>query len=139
MAIEHDAAIITAVQTTRSGAGNSDLDISHTSESFGIPAICDFFAAIINTDELKQLNQLMFKQLKNRYTGISNDEKFLMGVDYLKMKLYELDSSSVPIPDNSKLLNKQSGKKSSDSSPSFDISLLQKSSATNDSFDGFNF
>ena len=110
-----------------------------TKNSFGIPAIADFFAAIINTDELKQLNQLMFKQLKNRYTGISTDEKFLMGVDYLKMKLYELDNSSPPIPETSKPLNKQSGKKTSDASPKFDMSLLQKSSTTNDSFDGFNF
>jgi replicative DNA helicase len=94
LASEINCAIITAVQTTRSGSGNSDVDITHTSESFGIPAIADFFAAIINTDQLKDMSQLMFKQLKNRYAGLSINEKFLMGVDYLKQTLYSLDPST---------------------------------------------
>lgn len=69
-----------------------------TKNSMGIPAIADWFAAIINTDDLKQLKQLLFKQLKNRYNGIADYEKFILGVDYLKMKLYELDNpSAIPI------------------------------------------
>lgn len=92
LAIEYNAALLTAVQTNRAGVGNSDVDMSNTSESMGIPAIADWFAAIINTDDLKQMRQLMFKQLKNRYSGLSEMEKFLVGVDYTKMKLFALDS-----------------------------------------------
>lgn len=94
LGIETDAAILSAVQTNRAGVGNADVDMSNTSESMGIPAIADWFAAIINTDELKQLRQIMFKQLKNRYSGLSEMVKFILGVDYLKMKLFEIESSN---------------------------------------------
>ena len=95
LAKEANAALVTAIQTTRSGVGNSDVDISHTSESFGIPAIADFFAAIIATDELKELNQMMFKQLKNRYSGLSKYEKFVLGVDLMTQTLIQLEDSTV--------------------------------------------
>lgn len=136
LAIESNAAVITAVQTTRSGIGNSEVDMTHTSESIGIPAIADWFAAIIATDELKQLKQLMFKQLKNRYSGLSVDEKFLMGVDYLKMILFALDEST-PIPTTKS--DKSSNKKISDINVIFDFDMLHTIKPEVGSFEDFNF
>ena len=133
LAIEANAALITAVQTNRTGVGNSDVDMTHTSESIGIPAIADFFAAIINTDELKQLKQLMFKQLKNRYTGLSTNEKFIMGVDYLKMMLFTLDELT-PLPKNNS--NKTLNKKVDNT---FDFDKLHTIKPEVGSFDDFNF
>jgi replicative DNA helicase len=134
LAIEENAAVITAVQTNRAGVGNSDVDMSNTSESMGIPAIADFFAAIINTDELKELNQIMFKQLKNRYSGLSDYEKFVMGVNYKKMKLFDLDSgASLP---SSNPLNKKADKKEAGS---FDIDMLHQIKPPVASFDDFTF
>lgn len=127
-----NAAILTAVQTTRSGVGNSDVDMSHTSESFGVPAIADLFTAIINTDELKQLNQLMFKQIKNRYTGLSKNEKFLMGVDYLTQTLVSLDDAPMPDFRNDKKIGKLNSDTTFDSKP-----IINSGSAL--SFDEFKF
>lgn len=139
LAIETNSALITAVQTTRAGAGNSDVDISHTSESFGIPAIADFFAAIINTDELKALKQLMFKQLKNRYTGLDKDEKFILGVDTPKMKLYSLDGEiSIPISKKPEKKDKLEKNIVSKDAP-FDFDILHTIKPEKASFEDFNF
>lgn len=102
LGIENNCCILTAIQTTRAGIGNSDVNMSDTSESFGVPAHADWFGAIINTDELKELKQILFKQLKNRYSCLADNEKFLVGVDYSKMKLFELEGSAQSIPLNNK-------------------------------------
>lgn len=139
LAVEYNAALITAIQTTRTGSGNSDVDISHTSESFGVPAIADFFLAIINTDELKELHQLMFKQLKNRYSGLTKYEKFLLGVDYLKSMLYGIDeSSSIPeiTPDKNKT---DKNKKPSGNNDGFNIDMLHTIKPEVSAFADFNF
>jgi len=91
---EFNIPVVTATQTTRAGSLSSDIDMTDTSESFGIPAIADFFVAIINSDELYELNQLMFKQLKNRYRDLNLNKRFVVGVDRARMTLYDLDSSA---------------------------------------------
>jgi len=81
------------MQTTRSGFGNSDVDITDTSESFGLPATADFMFALISTEELEQSGRIMVKQLKNRYNDPTFNKRFTVGVDRSKMKLYNVDDS----------------------------------------------
>jgi len=113
LGVKNNAAVLTAVQTTRSGVGNSEIDMTHTSESFGIPAIADWFAAIVATDDLMSLNQILFIMLKNRYKGLAFMKKFMMGVDYLKQTVFCLDDDTT-IPDltppskGGKAINKKS-------------------------------
>lgn len=95
LAIENNCVVVTAVQTNRSGVGNSEVDMTNVSESLGTVMIADWMLAIINTDELKQLKQLMFRQLKNRYKNLDEPNKFITGVDYSKMKLFDLEESAV--------------------------------------------
>ena len=85
MAVEFDLPIVSATQTTRSGFGNSDVDLTDTSESFGLPATADFMFALISTEELEQQNQIMVKQLKNRYNDLTSYRRFVVGVDRAKM------------------------------------------------------
>ena len=135
LAIEHDCAVLSAVQTTRSGVGNSEIDMTHTSESFGIPAIADWFAAIVATDDLMSMNQLMFIMLKNRYKGLTFMKKFMMGVDYLKQTVYCLDNDTA-IPDlipKGKPINKKSG----DLTPTVD--MLHQIKTDTKTFQDFNF
>lgn len=94
LAIETNASCWTATQTTRSGIGNSDIDMTNTSESIGVPAIADSMFAIIDSDELRAMNQLLIKQLKNRYKDKNIKEKFVIGIDRARMKLYDLDESA---------------------------------------------
>jgi hypothetical protein len=94
LAVENKVPIISATQTTRGGFDNSDLEMTDTSESFGLPATADFMAAIITTEELEQLNQFMFKQLKNRYQDKALFKKFVVGVDKNKMRLYDVAPSA---------------------------------------------
>jgi replicative DNA helicase len=132
LGIEFDAAVVTATQTNRSGVNASDVDMTAVSDSAGTSMISDFMMAIINTDELKQLKQLMFKQLKNRYSGTSDYEKFILGVDYTKMKVYELDSgSTVPTSEKRK-------PKIETANDSFGIDMNHQIKNTT-SFDDFNF
>ena len=105
-AIENNCAVVSATQTNRSGIGASDIDQSAMSDSAGTNMIADWILAIISTDELKKLNQVMFKQIKNRYNGTSDFERFLMGVDYAKQQLYDLEASSAPEPAPAKLNSK---------------------------------
>ena len=93
LAVEHDLPIVSATQTTRSGFGNSDVDITDTSESFGLPATADFMFALISTEELEQSGRIMVKQLKNRYNDPTFNKRFTVGVDRSKMKLYNVDDS----------------------------------------------
>ena len=88
LAVEVGVPIVSATQTTRSGFGNSDPDLTDTSESFGLPATADFMFALISTEELEQQGRLMVKQLKNRYSDLVTSRKFMVGIDRSKMKLY---------------------------------------------------
>jgi replicative DNA helicase len=94
LAVEFDVPIMSATQTTRGGYDNSDIGLTDTSESFGLPATADFMFALISTEELKQLNQIMVKQLKNRYGDPEKFKRFVIGVDYSKMKLYDVEQSA---------------------------------------------
>lgn len=91
---EFNLPVVTATQTTRSGAASSDIDMNDVSESFGIPAIADFMVAIINSEELYELNQIMVKQLKNRYRDLNLNKRFVIGVDRAKMRLYDVEDSA---------------------------------------------
>ena len=95
LAIENNLPILSATQTTRGGYGNSDVGLEDTSESFGLPATADLMFALISTEELENLNQIMVKQLKNRYndpTGAT--KKFVVGIDRAKMRLYDVEDSA---------------------------------------------
>ena len=94
LAVEENVPILSATQTTRGGYGNTDVELTDTSESFGLPATVDFMFALISTEELEQLNQLMVKQLKNRYNDPTANKRFVIGVDRAKMKLYDLEQSA---------------------------------------------
>jgi replicative DNA helicase len=94
LAVEFGVPIFSATQTTRSGYSNTDLGLEDTSESFGLPATADFMFALITTEELQQLNQIMVKQLKNRYGDPNFNKKFVIGVDRSKMKLYDVEASA---------------------------------------------
>jgi replicative DNA helicase len=91
LAVEHDLPIVSATQTTRSGYGNSDVELTDTSESFGLPATADFMFALISTEELEQSGRIMVKQLKNRYNDPTTNRRFTVGIDRAKMKLYNID------------------------------------------------
>ena len=94
LAQEFNVPIMSATQTTRSGFGNSDLELTDTSESFGLPATADLMFGLITNEELEKLGQIMVKQLKNRYNEISTNRRFVIGVDRSKMKLFDLDMSA---------------------------------------------
>lgn len=97
LAVEFNVPIVTATQLTRAGAGSSDVSMTDTSESFGLPATADFMLALINTEEMKQLGQLMLKQLKNRYGDVTKNEKFAVGIDRGKMRLYDIGSAALDV------------------------------------------
>ena len=101
LAVESNLPIISATQTTRSGYGNSDPDLTDTSESFGLPATADFMFALISTEELEQQGRILVKQLKNRYNDPTSSRKFILGIDRSKMRLYDVadDSSAITIED----------------------------------------
>ena len=94
LAVESDVPIVSVTQTTRSGYGSSDVDLTDTSESFGLPAPADLMFALISTEELEGMNQIMVKQLKNRYNDISSNKRFCVGIDRAKMKLYDVEQSA---------------------------------------------
>ena len=94
LAVEYDVPIVSATQTTRTGYGSSDVELTDTSESFGLPATADFMFALISTEELEELNQIMVKQLKNRYNDPTMNKRFVIGIDRAKMKLYNLEDSA---------------------------------------------
>jgi hypothetical protein len=94
LAVEYEIPLVSATQTTRSGYSNSDVDLTDTSESFGLPATADFMFALISTEELEQLGQLMVKQLKNRYNDPTMNKRFVIGIDRAKMKLFDVENSA---------------------------------------------
>ena len=91
LAVEFNVPIVSATQTTRSGFTSSDLGLEDTSESFGLPATADFMFALISSEELQQVNQIMVKQLKNRFGDPAVHRRFVIGVDRAKMKLYDVE------------------------------------------------
>lgn len=94
LAVEYDVPIFSATQTNRGGFNNSDVGLENTSESFGLPATADFMFAVIRTEQLDSLNQVLVKQLKNRYGDENANKKFVMGVDRGKMKFYDVEQSA---------------------------------------------
>jgi replicative DNA helicase len=99
LAVEHNVPIISATQTTRSGYSNSDVGLEDTSESFGLPATADFMFALISSEELESLGQIMVKQLKNRYSDPGSNRRFVLGIDRSKMRLYNVEQSAQDLHD----------------------------------------
>lgn len=125
LAVEFDVPIVTATQTTRGGYNNSDVELTDTSESFGLPATADLMLALISTEELEQLGQIMVKQLKNRYADPTSNKRFMIGVDRARMKLFDLEDSQAGLTD--------SGASKYDETPVFDRKNI------NTNFDGIKF
>ena len=94
LAVETNLPIVSATQTTRSGFGSSDVDLTDTSESFGLPATADLMFALISTEELEGLNQIMVKHLKNRYNDPTLFKRFVVGIDRAKMRLYDCEQKA---------------------------------------------
>ena len=94
LAVEANVPILSATQTTRSGFASSDVDLTDTSESFGLPATADLMFALISTEELEGLNQIMVKQLKNRYNDPTIYKRFIVGIDRAKMRLYDCEQKA---------------------------------------------
>lgn len=136
LAVEYNVPIVSATQTTRSGYANSDPGLEDTSESFGLPATADFMFALVSNEELEGLNQIIVKQLKNRYNDPSYFKKFVIGIDRSKMKLYDVEPSA------QEGLSESGQSKMSDSSfdkPLFDKSDFGKRIHSNEGFSGFKF
>ena len=93
LAVEYNLPIVSATQTTRAGFGSSDVDLTDTSESFGLPATADLMFALISTEELEGINQIMVKQLKNRYNDPTINKRFVLGIDRAKMRLYDVEQN----------------------------------------------
>ena len=115
LAVEYDVPIMSATQTNRQGFQNTDVGLEDTSESFGLPATADFMFAIISNENLDEAGQILIKQLKNRYSDLTTNKKFLVGIDRAKMKLIDLgDQSQADIVDTGKEEDKYD-------TPSFDV------------------
>ena len=94
LACEANVPIVSATQTTRSGYGSSDVELTDTSESFGLPATADLMFALISTEELESLGQVLVKQLKNRYNDVNLNKRFVVGIDRAKMRLYDCEQTA---------------------------------------------
>ena len=94
LAVETSVPICSATQTTRSGFASSDPNLTDTSESFGLPATADLMFALVSTEDLENLNQIMVKQLKNRYNDTTMNKRFVVGIDRAKMRLYDCEQSA---------------------------------------------
>ena len=102
LAVEANVPIVTATQTTRAGFGSTDVDLTDTSESFGLPATADLMFALISTEELEGMNQIMVKQLKNRYNDPTMNRKFCIGIDRSRMRLYDIEDAQSGLVDSGK-------------------------------------
>jgi hypothetical protein len=130
LAVEYNVPIVSATQTTRSGFTNSDPGLEDTSESFGLPATADFMVALISNEELEQLNQIIVKQLKNRYNDPSYFKRFVVGIDRSKMRLYDVEASAqIGLSDSGQ----------EDDGPVFDKPTFGKRMNTEEKFSGFKF
>lgn len=130
LAVEFNLPIMSATQTTRSGYGSSDPGLEDTSESFGLPATADLMLALVSNDELQALNQILVKQLKNRYSDPNQHKRFVIGVNRSKMKLYDVEDAEHDL-----INDVTAGKKVPDQDiPIFDLT----SSGKKISSEGFN-
>jgi len=129
LAVEYNVPIVSATQTTRSGYTNSDPGLEDTSESFGLPATADFMFALVSNEELEELNQIIVKQLKNRYNDPSYYKRFVVGIDRSKMKLYDVEASAQ---------ENLSDAGQDDDTPMFDKSNFGRRQKS-EGFDGFKF
>jgi len=131
LAVEFNLPIMSATQTTRSGYGSSDPGLEDTSESFGLPATADLMLALVSNDELNALNQIMVKQLKNRYSDPNMHKRFVIGVDRSKMKLFDVED-----PEHELINDVASGKKIPEEDvPAFDLTNAGKKISA----EGFQF
>jgi hypothetical protein len=129
LAVEYNVPILSATQTTRGGFGNTDVGLEDTSESFGLPATTDLMFALISTEELENLNQIMVKQLKNRYNDVNYYKRFVIGVDRARMKLYDVEESA----------QKNISDAGQDDSPGFDKTSFGKRMKSAGDMENFNF
>jgi archaellum biogenesis ATPase FlaH len=97
LAAERNVPIWSATQVNRTGFSNTDIGLEDTSESFGLPATADFMFALISTEKLDEMNQIMVKQLKNRYNDTASNRKFVLGINRAKMKLYDISGTDQPM------------------------------------------
>lgn len=95
LAKEADVPIWSAVQSNRDQQSNSDPTLAGISESAKIGHISDFLVAIVSDEQLEQLGQYMFKQIKNRYNQKSKLTRFVVGIDYSKMRLYDVSQEDL--------------------------------------------
>ena len=110
LAVEFNLPIVSATQTTRSGYSSSDVGLEDTSESFGLPATADLMFALVTTEELDKLGQMMVKQLKNRYNDPVQNKRFIIGVDRSRMKLYDVEENAQTLTDDTPVFdNTKSG------------------------------
>jgi hypothetical protein len=129
LAVEYNVPLLSATQTTRSGFANTDVELTDTSESFGLPATCDLMFALMTSEELDGLGQIMVKQLKNRYADVNYYKRFVVGIDRSKMRLYNVEvSAQTNISDAG-----------TDDGPAFDKSEFGKRIRREESFEGFKF
>ena len=101
LAVEFSVPVVTATQTTRSGFTSSDPGMEDTSESFGLPATADLMFALISSEELESMGQVMVKQLKNRYNDPNYKKRFVLGIDRSRMKLYDAENAEEGVVDDS--------------------------------------
>ena len=106
LAVEFELPIFSATQTNRSGYSNSDIGLEDTSESFGLPATADLMFALITSEELERVGQLMVKQLKNRYNDPTSYRRFVVGVDRSKMRLYDIEENKQTLTDDTPVFDK---------------------------------
>ena len=127
-AVENRIPVMSATQTTRSGYSNTDVGLEDTSESFGLPATADLMFAIISTEQMEELGQIMVKQLKNRYNDPTINRKFIVGVDRAKMRLFDVNQAAQDeLVDNGQ----------EDDTPSFDVATGGKFKKRD--FTGFDY
>jgi len=106
LAVEFDVPIVSATQTTRSGYSSSDPGLEDTSESFGLPATADLMFALVSSEELEALGQIMVKQLKNRYNDPNHKKRFAVGIDRSRMRLFDIDNPQDNLIDDTPAFDK---------------------------------
>jgi hypothetical protein len=141
LAVENNLPICSATQTTRSGFTDTDFGLEDTSESFGLPATADFMFALISTEELEELDQILIKQLKNRYSDPGRHKRFVIGIDRAKMKLYDLEESAQSdlVSRNAPKKKKEPWVKKDDDPPVFDVEINDRKKKKKKDFSEFTF
>ena len=140
LAVDTNVPIMSATQTTRSGFTDTDFGLEDTSESFGLPATADFMFALISTEELEELDQILIKQLKNRYSDPGKNKRFVIGIDRAKMKLYDLEETAQDdlVTRSTQKKKPRFSKKDKDDDPVFDVGTNNRMKRKKD-FSEFSF